>query len=244
MPEISAPQTLREISCFTAEAYVKVELMQANDLDFLKRLAHGVAAQFGSNCEVVVHDLQSDDPESTIVVIENGQVSGRKVGDGPSPSVLEMLRAGSGKANDRYAYLTKADNGKILKCTTILMRDNAGVPAGIFGISYDISLMLSMEGALHEFASAPSNKEQTSENAMPSIMSLLDELIEQSVCMVGKPVALMTREDKVKAIAYLNESGAFLVTKAGQKVCKYFGISKYTLYSYIDEATHSVQDKA
>ena len=33
---------------------------------------------------------------------------------------------------------------------------------------------------------------------------------------------------------FLNEAGAFLVTKSGDKVAKYFGISKYTLYSYID----------
>ena len=54
--------------------------------------------------------------------------------------------------------------------------------------------------------------------------------------MVGKPVALMNKEDKVKAIQFLNNSGAFLITKSGDKVCKFFGISKYTLYSYIDEA--------
>ena len=65
---------------------------------------------------------------------------------------------------------------------------------------------------------------------------LLDELIAQSVKIVGKPVALMTKEDKVKAIQFLNETGAFLITKSGDKVCKFFGISKYTLYSYIDEA--------
>ena len=64
----------------------------------------------------------------------------------------------------------------------------------------------------------------------------LDELIAQSVKIVGKPVALMTKEDKVKAIQFLNETGAFLITKSGDKVCKFFGISKYTLYSYIDEA--------
>jgi predicted transcriptional regulator YheO len=46
----------------------------------------------------------------------------------------------------------------------------------------------------------------------------------------------MSKEDKVKAIGFLNDSGAFLVTKSGQKVCNYFGISKYTLYSYMDEA--------
>lgn len=44
----------------------------------------------------------------------------------------------------------------------------------------------------------------------------------------------MTKEDKVKAIQFLNDSGAFLITKSGDKVATYFGISKYTLYSYTD----------
>lgn len=35
-------------------------------------------------------------------------------------------------------------------------------------------------------------------------------------------------------INYLNDAGAFLITKSGDKVAKYFGISKYTLYSYVD----------
>lgn len=33
-----------------------------------------------------------------------------------------------------------------------------------------------------------------------------------------------------------HEAGTFLITKASQKVCTFFGISKYTLYSYLDEA--------
>ena len=59
-------------------------------------------------------------------------------------------------------------------------------------------------------------------------------LIEESVALVGKPVPLMNKEDKVTAIQFLNDAGAFLITKSGDKVANYFGISKYTLYSYID----------
>ena len=44
----------------------------------------------------------------------------------------------------------------------------------------------------------------------------------------------MNKDDKVRAIQFLSQHGAFLVTKSGDKVAKYFGISKYTLYSYID----------
>ena len=45
----------------------------------------------------------------------------------------------------------------------------------------------------------------------------------------------MNKEDKMRAIGFLSQSGAFLVTKSGDKIAKYFGISKYTLYSYIDK---------
>ena len=62
----------------------------------------------------------------------------------------------------------------------------------------------------------------------------MDTLIDQSVALVGKPAALMNKEEKIRAIQFLNDAGAFLITKSGDKVSKYFGISKFTLYSYID----------
>lgn len=55
----------------------------ASTLQFLLTLAKGIASQFGPNCEVVVHDLATNDPERSIVAIENGHVTGRKVGTGP-----------------------------------------------------------------------------------------------------------------------------------------------------------------
>ena len=74
--------------------------------DFLERLAQGVAAQFGKNCVVVVHDLKSEDPNCTIVTIVNGEVSGRTIGDGPSHVVLKALHTDPDKLQDRLAYLT------------------------------------------------------------------------------------------------------------------------------------------
>jgi len=210
-------------------------MLEASTLQFLFKLAKGISSQFGPNCEVVVHDLATNDPESSIVAIENGQVTGRKVGDGPSHVVLEALRGENSELQDHLSYLTKTKDGKILKSTTIYIRDDDGVPIGIFGINYDITLMLAMETALKQFtATEPEEKEP--EAISRNVSDLLDELIQQSVKIVGKPVALMTKEDKVKAMQFLNETGAFLITKSGDKVCKFFGISKYTLYSYIDEA--------
>ena len=210
-------------------------MLSASTLQFLFQLAKGISRQFGPNCEVVVHDLDSNDPNSSIVAIENGHVTGRKVGDGPSHVVLEALRSGRENLTDHLSYLTRTKDGKILKSSTIYVRDDDGEAIGIFAINYDITLMLAMEENLKQFTATDQDQREP-ERISRNVGDLLDELIEQSVKIVGKPVALRTKEDKVKAIQFLNETGAFLITKSGDKVCRFFGISKYTLYSYIDEA--------
>lgn len=210
--------------------------LDATMLTFLLNLAKALSAQFGPHCEVVIHDLQTNDPDRSIVAIENGHVSGRKLGDGPSHVVLDALRDPEG-VHDRLSYLTKTKDGKTLKSTTIYIRNDAGETIGIFSINYDITLILAMEESMRQFvAVAPQEETDAPEPIARNVSELLDELIEQSVKQVGKPVALMSREDKVRAIGFLNDTGAFLISKSGGRVCRYFGISKYSLYSYIEEA--------
>ena len=204
------------------------------DREALIQIAHGVAAQFGPNCEVVVYDLTQGDIEHSIVAIENGHVTGRKVGDGPSQAMLDAVRDLE-HLGDRMCYLAHTKDGKILKSTTCYLRDENGVPVGIFAINFDITFLLAAENQLQQFTTTDS-RERPQEPAFHHVTNLLEELIEQSVKLAGKPVAMMSKEDKIKAIRFLNEAGAFLITKSGDRVCQYFGISKYTLYSYLGEA--------
>ena len=209
-------------------------MTDALPLDFLKQLAKGLAQQFGPQCEVVVHNLSGQDPEHSIVAIENGHVTNRKLGDGPSHIVLEALQGDRSNLQDRLCYLTKTRDGKVLKSSTIYIRNAKGEAIGIFSINFDISNLLLLESALRDLTEAVQTQEREPERIVPNVNELLEELIEQSVRNVGKPVALMNKEDKIKAIQFLNNTGAFLITKSGDKISKYFGISKYTLYSYID----------
>ena len=201
-------------------------------LELLRQVAAGIAAQFGPGCEVAIHDL-SRDPDRSIVFIANGHVSGRKVGDGASTVVMEQLRTRDPEPRDHLCYLTKTPNGKILKSSTIYIRDEKGRVSAIMAINYDISRLLVSEQAVRDLIStgeeAPAEPEK-----ITNVSELLDELIQKSVDLVGKPAALMNKDDKVRAIQFLSQNGAFLITKSGDKVAKYFGISKYTLYSYID----------
>ena len=206
--------------------------MEAKRFEMLKQLANGIAAEFGDKCEVVIHEVNANNTEHSIVYIVNGHISGRKIGDGASQVVLDQLASQDQQPQDHLCYLTRTPNGRILKSSSLYIRNSRGAVTAIFSINYDVSNFILMHQELGEILLT--NDKQAEPQKIINVNDVLDELIEQSVQLVGKPVLMMNKEDKVKAIRFLNESGAFLVTKSGDKVAKYFGISKYTLYSYID----------
>ena len=60
-------------------------------------------------------------------------------------------------------------------------------------------------------------------------------MINESIKYVGVPVAHMTRNQKMEGINYLNRRGAFRVKNAATTVAKYYDISRYTLYNYLND---------
>ena len=205
-------------------------------LEELILLADGVGKHFGSDCEVVIHDLRAQESDATIVYIVHGEVSGRSVGDGPSPIVLKTMQAVErGEHEDtKFSYMTKTKDGRVLKSTTIFIKGEDGKERYIFGINYDITRFSDIEEGIRRFIAMGEDEPKQEEEIPNTVNELLESLIEQSAALIGKQPALMTKDEKIRAIRFLNDAGAFLVTKSGDKIASYFGISKFTLYSYID----------
>ena len=212
-------------------------MLSQQEMRTLTQIAEGVAKQFGANCEVVIHVLSEQSVCGSIAAIFNGHVTGRKVGDGPSQIVLEQLGRGDRDPADHCAYLTRTPDGKILKSSSSYIRDSLGEVAAIFCINFDISALAMVDHALREIIEPESKTEAEPARITLSVQELLDDLIRQSVELVGKPVALMSKDDKIRALQFLNQNGALLITKSGDKIARHFGISKYTLYSYLDVKT-------
>ena len=212
-------------------------MLEQRELERLKQLAKGLAATFGSNCEIVIHEVSERSAESSILAIENGHVTGRKVGDGPSHVVLEQLGRPTNDAEDQLCYLTRTPDGKILKSSSMYIRDAEGNICAIFCINYDISALTMAEDAIRSMIQVDESTRKEPERITLNVSDLLDDLIRQADELVGKPAALMTKEDKIKAVQFLGRNGAMLITKSGDKISKHFGISKYTLYSYLDMKT-------
>ncbi|MCL2578463.1 MAG: helix-turn-helix transcriptional regulator [Oscillospiraceae bacterium] len=210
----------------------------------LAQIAKALSVQFGSDCEVAVHDLTKGD-KHTLFAIENAHVTKRRIGDDASTIVLDALEH-KDSATDNLSYLTRTADGRMLKSSSIYIRDSDGELIALLGINYDITQFCNTRSVLGQFVSVEQEKRESEISVIsPNVNDLLDQLLDESWEHVGKkPVALMSKEDKTKAVQYLDQRGAFLIKKAGDKVTKFYDISKYTLYNYLDsEPTDQTQAK-
>ena len=221
-------------------------MKQDMTLDILIQLAHGLAEHFGPQCEIAIHDVTRD-LSNTIVSIENGQISGRAQGDAASNVVLEALHTPPEELKDQIGYLTRSSDGKALKSSSIYIRDRSGNLRYIFSVNYDISSLKAVDELIrglittHPATDQSGKAEQKKQESAPriphTVTELLDSLIEHALAEVGKPVVMMTKEDKIRVVRYLNDAGAFLITKSGNRIASVLGISKFTLYKYMESGT-------
>ena len=210
--------------------------MTSEQIQSYTHLAHCLAQLFGPNCEVVVHDLESKDLNHSIIAIENGHISGRHIGDGPSHVVLEAIHGRVGGANYEEPYLTKTTDGKLLKSSTVFIYGANHKVTGILGFNFDITLLTACQNGLNTFLGLGPGASSVPEPITRNVADLLDDLFSECELYVGKPAALMTKDERIRAIGYLDNRGAFLISKSSQKACEFFQISKYSFYSYLEEA--------
>ncbi len=208
-----------------------------DEMDLLTRMMKAIAAQAGPDCEVVLHDYE-DDYDHTIVAIENGHVTGRKVGDCGTNLGLEVLR-GTVSNGDKYNYMTQTRDGKMLKSSSIYIYDDDGQAIGALCMNWDITEYINAGKALQHITDVSPDDaadSEVKEVISSNVNDILDAMIYDSLNYVGKPVDKMSKEDKMKGLRYLDEKGAFLIKKSGEKVMEFYKISKYTLYNYLDQS--------
>lgn len=203
---------------------------------FLKALARGIAAQFGDHCEVVLHDLKDQPYNHSIVAIENGHITGRHVGDCGTNLGLEVLR-GTDKEGDKHNYVTQTRDGRLLRSTSVYIRDPEGAVIGALCVNFDMTDFLMAERAIATLTrkDEPAPEPEVEEVFRNDVSDLLESLIQASIKHVGKPVAKMDKEDKMEGIRFLDRKGALLIKKSADKVASFYGVSKYTLYSYLED---------
>lgn len=202
--------------------------------EFLDRTARGIAEMFGTSCETLVHDMGN--PRHPILSIYNGQVSGREVG-----STLDIL--GSDKELDATALTTDFVN---LYATTPLGRQIKSSTFHIIGEDYNLALGINFDFTSLAYANRTLVGLMNADADLQSALwtggpDQLQEIFEESLAAIGKPAGELSKKDRMRLVALMDQKNAFSFRKSVPFVAARMKVSRYTVYKYLDELA---QEKA
>lgn len=217
--------------------------MQNTKLQSYLSVAELIARTF-PNAEVVLHDLSM--PQHSVIYVANGSVTGRKVGQTFHHLIEKAVFAGNPEDGVVDNYFFKKDD-KLIRSSSLLIRDEKHELIGALCINIDTTqaaaLLNLAQGLLHgtknemcdltqasnaydKNDSAPAKEESVRQFVNNMIDSMINELNAS-----GK----QSREDRLELIRFMDERGVFLVKGSMEYVAGKLGLSKVTLYGYLDK---------
>ncbi|MEW1723169.1 PAS domain-containing protein [Streptomyces sp. NPDC093109] len=198
----------------------------------LTPVINGIAATFGSFCEVVIHDYRR--PERSVVAIA-GAVTGRRAGGAMSEIGMRMLARGD-EATDEVNYLTRTAGGKIVKSSTMILRDSAGTVFGALCVNLDVTAVNQAHALIGELAGVASLAAVPATTFGNDIDSVVDAMVDAHQLRQNKSWADLDRAERLALFRSLDERGVFAVRRAVEQVAARFGISRASAYHYLGEA--------
>lgn len=192
----------------------------------------GIAATLGSFCEVVVHDFRR--PDKSVVAIA-GSVTGRGVGGAMSEIGMGILARGD-QAEDELNYITRARTGKLIKSSTMVLRDSTGTVFGALCVNLDITAVNQAHALIGEIAGATGPAAVPTTTFGDDIGSVLDAIVDEHQLRQNKPWTDLGRAERLELFRNLNDRGVFAVRGAARQVAARLGISRASAYNYLAEA--------
>jgi predicted transcriptional regulator YheO len=197
--------------------------------EFLDRTAKGIAEMFGSSCETLVHDMGV--PSHPILSIYNGQISGREVG-----STMDIMGIGleldeQAATTDQVNLAAVTPDGRQTKSSTFHM---IGADYNLaLGINFDYTSLVFANRILEDLMNAQSDLR--SALWQPGDAKQLGDLFDQCAAALGKPADALTKTDRLRLVGLLRQRNAFSYRKSVPYVAGRLGVSRYTVYKYLDE---------
>jgi len=218
-----------------SEGETAVRKLTRSDRLILERcepIVRGIAATFGPYCEVVLHAL--DDFDHSIVAIENSGVTGRSIGAPMTDFAVGLVENRAWDDHGVVAnYTSRTDDGRVLKCTTIVIRNENEEPIGLLCINIDTSAPVAdFMRQLFAVSSQPDGQ-PIEEHYPTTARDLIEISLRQAMDQVNTERGLSPVERNRAIVQQLHQRGVFHVKNAVDIVAEDLGISRYTVYNYI-----------
>jgi predicted transcriptional regulator YheO len=215
--------------------------MRPEDHRILSRvvlIGEGIARQFGSYCEVLVHSLE--DPENSIIEIFNGHITGREKGGPMTDFALSLLEKRDLEEDVYGPYYSSTADGKRLKSTTTVIRNENGRTIGFLCMNLDISAPI--DDYVRELLPDSAGVQTVSEHYPLTAKDLVDNAFKTAMDAVHGRTGISPTQKNKMVVEDLYRRGIFHVKNGVDLVAELLGVSRYTVYNYIREVKQSLGD--
>ncbi|MBN1314768.1 MAG: PAS domain-containing protein [Anaerolineales bacterium] len=207
-------------------------------LKVMTQVVEGLAEMLGPGVEVLVNEFSH--PQDALVAIA-GDVTGRKPGAPLSDMVLKLIRQGKLTEN-MINYTSQAPDGREIKSSTILVRDDEGQVLGCLCFNIDLTHWKVAKRLIDFYCKSEPPEDPVPELFKPDVESMLDIHIQEVLEQSATPVSLMKKDDKLKVVQELDERGIFMIRGSVSRVANALNVSRYTIYNYLDEIKAQVSE--
>lgn len=219
-----------------------MEILNNIDFDFMIRFLKGIQSLIGNNCEIIVNDFRKG-YDHTIVHAINSELSQREIGGKPRGAMIVHHNEDLKNLKDNYIFFYNGKDNKKFKSSTTLITNNDNKVIGSICINIEISKFMDVQNILNEFLQISiddnSNNINNDDISINNIDDVLEYYFNEVEKIIGKKMILMDKEEKIKSLKFLDDKGVMKISKANITLCEKFGISKFTLYNYLEEARKS-----
>lgn len=214
-------------------------MSNTNKLELFTKITEFLHYVCGSNYEIVLHDTKN--PNSSIIAIENGHISGRNIGGPMTDLALKLMNEKYYMKNDYIVNSGRTKDGKFLASSTFFIKDENQELIGMLCINNNLSNMISYNNYLVESLSSFGVNLQSNngipefENIENSVEDLMMNIINRAIISSNVPPERMSSEEKMEIVKQLDNQGVFLLKGSVQEVASHLKSSEATIYRYLNK---------
>jgi predicted transcriptional regulator YheO len=208
-------------------------------------MAQVLGDMFSPILETVVHDLRK--PESSIIAIYNGSLTGREVGDSATNLGRRLMK---GDFPDVVVgYENESPNGQKMKSSSLAIRDESGDLIGVMGLNLDISYFDQFSKFIEQFisrngsdyVSTPERFQRAPGGATPE--EEIEDEINEYITSKNWNTRTLSYDDKREIVEHLYKNGLFKIRGAVTIISNKLGLTRPSVYNYKNDYIEQMQEE-
>ncbi|GGE79029.1 helix-turn-helix transcriptional regulator [Priestia taiwanensis] len=210
-----------------------------------------ISSVVGKHCEVVLHDLSR--PESSVIAIENGYITGRKIGDAPTNLVLKVLQDKTYVEKDYIVnYKAISKEGNVFRSSSFFIKNEQNALVGMLCVNADVAHYAKVKELMEEFMGFKEEvmpqdivHEETHafEQLHGNVEDVLSAIIMQTIESFDVPPERMSVSEKMSVVRDLYDQGTFLLKGGVCEVAKMLKASEPTIYRYLHKIKEETTER-